>query len=269
MAASPRSMKPIDAWILRSHFAQGSPRRLVLMQRGGPRGTIPPPSERRRAGRNWPLQVVIGILVVIAAYLGMRLLRDNRTASDLSDSATLTRHDDQAIADQQAPVAQLPVPPPQSVNLSLEAFARQLRRAQAYAILGEIKVAPGVEAAVAELRIADAASALESRALSKDRDANVALARLEQACLGEEPDTQRSIDAAHAEVNSRLARLPAVMRERIETSMAIRRERISVMPKACAQASFDSHAIDRRLRDAAAAGHEASLWQLGHLADAD
>src|SRR5262245_39404236 len=221
MAASPRSMKPIDAWILRSHFAQGSPRRLVLMQRGGPRGTIPPPSERRRPGRNRPLQVVVGILVVIAAYLGMRLVRDHRAAPHLSDSATLTRQDEQAVSDQQARVAQLPVSAPQSVNISLEAFARQLRRAQAYSIFGEIKVPPVVEAAVAELRIADAASALESRAVAEDRDANVALARLEQGCLGEEPDTQRSIDEAHAEVNARLAKLPAAMRERIETSMAI------------------------------------------------
>jgi hypothetical protein len=59
------------------------------------------------------------------------------------------------------------------------------------------------------------------------------------------------------------------MRERIETSIVIRRERITTMPKACAQARFDARAISQRLRDAAAAGHEASLWQLGHLVDTD
>jgi len=241
------------------------------MQRGGPRGTIPPPSERRRAGRGWPLQVVVGILVVGAVYLVMRLVRDDSVTVTrrTSDSATLTRYDDQTVSDEQAPVAALPVSAAPPAKVSLESFGRQLRSAEASAIFGEIKVPQNIQAAVSELRIADAASALESRALAEDRDANVALARLEQACRGEEPDTQRATDRAHAEVAARASKMPTAMRERIETSIAVRQERIAAMPKACAQARFDSRAISQRLRDAGATGHEASLWQLGLLADTD
>ena len=44
-------------------------------------------------------------------------------------------------------------------------------------------------------------------------------------------------------------------------------ERFARMRKACTEARFDSATISQRLRDAASAGHEASLWQLGNLAD--
>src|SRR4030095_9437717 len=190
------------------------------MQRGGPRGTIPPPSERRRAGRGWPLQVVVGILVVGAVYLVMLLVREDSVTRRTSDSATLTRYDDQTVSDEQAPVAALPVSAAPPAKVSLESFGRQLRSAEASAIFGEIKVPQNIQAAVAELRIADAASALESPAPAADREATVSLARPEQACGGEEPDTQRATDRAHAEVAARASKMPTAMRERIETSIA-------------------------------------------------
>src|SRR4030095_1430299 len=194
------------------------------MQRGGPRGTIPPPSERRRAGRGWPLQVVVGILVVGAVYLVMLLVREDSVTRRTSDSATLTRYDDQTVSDEQAPVAALPVSAAPPAKVSLESFGRQLRSAEASAIFGEIKVPQNIQAAVSELRIADAASALESRALAEDRDANVAA----------------------PELAVRARTMPTAMRERIETSIAVRNERIAAMPKACAQARFDSRAISQR-----------------------
>jgi hypothetical protein len=238
------------------------------MQRGGPTGTIPPPSARL-ARRKWAPHIVVGILALAAVYFGMRLARDHSLDRRSSDSTTLTPRHDQIASDEHAPVTALPsyrAPPDKA---GLETFARQLRRVEAAAIFSGIKLPRGVEVAVAELRIADAAVVLESRALANDRDANVALARLEQACQGEEPDTQRATDQAHAQVAARVSQMPETMRDRIETSMALRQERIAALPEACAQARFDSGAISQRLRDAAASAHEASLWQLGHLVDPD
>ncbi len=123
-----------------------------------------------------------------------------------------------------------------------------------------------IRSSIAELRIAEAAEELETRARADDKNANVALARLELACHeGLDPET----DAAHAAAAERASKMPAGNRERIEASIAQRRERVARMPKACAEARFDSAAINQRLRSAAAAGHEASLWQLGNLADTD
>ena len=72
---------------------------------------------------------------------------------------------------------------------------------------------------------------------------------------------------ANAEAAVRATKMPADTRERIKASIAARNERLARMPKACTEARFDSATISQRLRDAASAGHEASLWQLGNLAD--
>jgi hypothetical protein len=240
------------------------------MQRGGPRSTIPPPSERRPAGPRWPLQVLLGIGVVGAVFLGLRLLGNESTvAQDPADRATRSRGDIAQARDQRASSAAPSASRVPAAPLGLDAFVGQLRRAESYVIFGDIAVPGGIRASVAELRIAEAAAGLEALARANDRDANVALARLELTCKGEEPDTQRSTDAAHAEVAARTTKVPAQMRERIEASMAVRQERIAGMSTACAQARFDSRAISQRLQDAAAAGHEVSLWQLGNLADSE
>ena len=74
-------------------------------------------------------------------------------------------------------------------------------------------------------------------------------------------------EMANAEAAARATRMPADTRERIKASIAARDERLARMSKACTGARFDSATISQRLRDAASAGHEASLWQLGNLAD--
>jgi hypothetical protein len=240
------------------------------MQRGGPRGTIPPPSERPHATRRWPLQVIIGLAVVGAAFFILRSLHEDSDAglAQHSDS-TVPAPREAAANDDSAQPALAPGSLATAAAPDLEGFANQLRRAATYEILGEIDVPRSIRALIADLDIAQAAADLEALARNNDRDANVALVRLERACLGEEPDTERSTDAAHAEAAARATKAPTQMRARIEASIAARHERIARMPAACAQARFDSRIISQRLRDAADAGHEASLWQLGNDADTE
>ena len=238
------------------------------MQRGGPRGTIPPTSERHGAGRRWALQLLAGVGVVGAVFFGLRLLHNEPDAAqNASDSTTGPRVDAAKLRDLAAPANAPSAPHPTATSLDLEAFVGRLQRVRSYAVLGDISVPEGIRVSVAELRIAQAAAALEERARANDRDANVALSRLELACRGEHPDTTRSFDAANAEAAERATKMPAETRERIKASIAARRERFTRMSEACAEARFDSPTISQRLREAAAAGHEASLWQLGNLAD--
>jgi TPR repeat protein len=61
--------------------------------------------------------------------------------------------------------------------------------------------------------------------------------------------------------------LPTVLRQRIELSQAVERRDRDQFTRACARVRFDAVAIDARLADAAAAGHEASLWEIGRRSD--
>ncbi len=202
-----------------------------------------------------------------AVFLGMRLMRDESRIAPSPTSGRASPEPSRATPasetdEQDAPrTPTAPAPKP-----DLDAFVGQLRRAESYAIFADIDVPESIRVAIADLRIAEAAGELEARARANDRNANVALARLELACHeGPDPET----DAAHAAAAERASKMPAETRERIEASIAARRERVARMPKACAETRFNSAAINQRLRSAAAGGHEASLWQLGNLADTD
>src|SRR6185295_6280069 len=99
------------------------------MQRGGPRSTIPPPSEQRPAVPRWPLQVLLGVGVVGAVFLGLRLLRNEPTvARSPADSTTRSRGDIAQGRDQRASSAAPSASRIPEAPLGLEAFVAQLRR---------------------------------------------------------------------------------------------------------------------------------------------
>ena len=233
------------------------------MQRGGPRGTIPPPSGRPRAGRRWPLQVIVGVGIVGVAFLGLRLLRQpGSTPSPLAPGENSTSPRAEAIARKRlADVTPAPSPVPPARDL--DAFAHRLRRAETYRIYSDLELPAHVRALISDLRIAEAAAELDAMSRANDRNATVALARLARECTGENEDTRRSWELAYADAARRANEMPADVHARVQTSMNERSERLTRLQQSCAHANLNMRAIDQRLRSAAAAGHEASLWQLG------
>jgi hypothetical protein len=236
------------------------------MQRGGPRNTIPPPSQRHPPGRRWPLQVIVGVCVVVAAYFGMRLLHHEPAPAATPSAGDTPRPAEtpDAIAPELQTLPQVAAP-----SSDLGPFVGQLCQAETFRILGDIPVAGEIRDLINQAHVADAAARLEVLARANDRDANVALARLVSACATEEPDTRRSTETAQAEASRRAADLSPDTRRRVSASLAFRQERLAALSKDCERAHFDSPAIEQRLRSAAAAGHEASLWQLGNQAAGD
>src|SRR4249920_828399 len=119
------------------------------MQRGGPRGTIPPPSERHRAGPRWPLQVLVGVGVIGAVFLGMRLMRDESSPAPSATSGRASPGPSNATpapasnrGERDAPRAVSAATP----TPYLDAFVGQLQRAQSYAFLGDIAVPESIRA---------------------------------------------------------------------------------------------------------------------------
>lgn len=140
-------------------------------------------------------------------------------------------------------------------------FIQRLRRVAAHRMLADTPYPAEVVDLIASSRIPEAAALLETKAAQGDRDANVVLAYLNWQCEGNEPSLQPQpqIDALRASLQG----LPVRLRERIELSRAVEERLRGDLSRACGAARFDPVAIDRRLADAAAEGHEASLWEVG------
>jgi hypothetical protein len=144
-------------------------------------------------------------------------------------------------------------------------FIARLRRVDARRLLADTPSTEETLDLVASARIPEAVVQLESKAAQGDRDANVVLAQLSRLCAGDDAATQPGVpsDAARGPLEA----LPAVLRQRIELSRAVAQRERDEFDRACARVRFDAAAIDARLADAAAAGHEASLWEIGWRSD--
>jgi len=230
------------------------------MQRGGPRGTIPPPSERHPAGPRWPLQVIAGVCVVVAVFFGMRLLRHHPTPA-----TPPSEHPPETVAVTPPDDVQATQPVDAAAASALEpAFVSRLQLSGAHRLLGGIEVAPDVLGAVAELRLAEATRTLETQARGGDRNAIAALARLAYVCESGDPQIPGPGGAALNDASRRAQDVLKDNRQRVEAGIVLVQERQAAMKKACADTRFDSQAIHERLRRTAAAGDEISLWELGN-----
>ena len=158
---------------------------------------------------------------------------------------------------------------PASQNAATDAeFIKQLQRVGARRVLEDTPYSAETLDLVAKTRIADAVEQLEAKAVLGNRDANVVLARLNWVCEGNDATNQsaESLDATRAPLEmpqGELDQLPAELRRRIEVSRMVEQRERANLSRACGEAQFDPVAIDVRLRDAAEAGHEASLWEVG------
>ncbi|MGH8631850.1 MAG: hypothetical protein ACREU7_13950, partial [Burkholderiales bacterium] len=149
---------------------------------------------------------------------------------------------------------------------------RQLERTFARRILKGTPYTAEVADLLATARIADAAALLEARAARGDRGATVVLAHLNGLCESQTAATrwQEALELNRGQLEIEQARSAPVtedVRRRIEMSLASEERRQASWSRACKDARFDRATIDQRLRKAAEAGHEASLWVLGHRTD--
>ena len=147
-------------------------------------------------------------------------------------------------------------------------FVRRLQRVDARRALEGAPYSAEVLDLVATARIPEAAQRLEALAATGDRDANVVLAHLNGLCEGNHPafplsDSIETAGGPPAALSEKSAQLPAELRRRIERSRMLEQQQRGDLSRACAAARFDPVAINMRLRSAAEAGHEASLWELG------
>jgi hypothetical protein len=121
-------------------------------------------------------------------------------------------------------------------------------------------------AEVAAGRVAETVSALEARAAAGDNAANAALAQLKD-CSFLESAGERVAGAAQRVIGSAatVAAMPEERRKRMRLVADVRHHHFEEGLQSCRRAQFNGPAIDQRLRDAAAAGDETSLWVMGKL----
>ncbi len=240
------------------------------MAHASPKRTIPPPRERQPA-RRWPLQVLVGGVALGAILLLMQWLNEpsgpatDRAASTGDTSRTPTQ------PDQGEPPASV-----EDATTGREAddaeFVTRLERSAARRFLRDTPYTADVAELVAGAQIADAAALLEARSAGGDRDATVVLLHLQALCERQTSVTgiQDPSAPGSGSLENELARaapVPAEVRRRIELSTAAERDGRLKLKRACQEARFGTPTLEQRLRSAAAAGHEASLWALARRTD--
>jgi hypothetical protein len=241
------------------------------MPRVGPRHTIPRPGERPAPTRRWPVQVLVGAAIIGAVFLLMRWLSE---PSEPASAVSNTETPDTAPKRQASETPRAPIDEKRSGDASPAdpQFVAQLKRSAARRFLRNTPYTADVADLVADAQIADAAALLDARSAGGDRDSTVVLLQLQKLC--ESPDLGRlgpdgpETGAGSVEMElMRAAPVPAELRRRIEASTATDSEQRANIERSCKAAQFDERAIEQRLRSAAEAGHEASLWALGKYLD--
>lgn len=237
------------------------------MPRATPRRTTPRASERRAARRRvWPV-VLIGAVLIGAGFWLWRLF------SERADTAGSTPPGTPVAADSapHQPVASDAEPadgtrPTARAASSDSDFMRQLGRVEAHRALADTPYEPEVLELVAALQIPAVVQLLEGKAAAGDRNANVVLARLIWLCEGNDASgggSPAAMPTPPSEPQPGSDQSTADLKRRMDASRALDAQRHAGLERACGDAQFDAVAIDVRLQDAAAAGHEASLWEVG------
>ncbi|HJS22551.1 MAG TPA: hypothetical protein VJ764_07815 [Steroidobacteraceae bacterium] len=240
------------------------------MPHAGPRRTIPPPAERPAPTRRWPLQVLAGAAVIGGIFLVMRWLGNGGDAADGVPTAGSTRPAAvEAPGEMRSSVERPPAASPEAPDAR---FLARLQRNSARRLLRDLPLSPDVADLVAAAQLQQAAALLEGRSSDGDRNATVVLTQLQLLC--ESPDAVRRQAGEPApmagSLDSELARsapVPADLRRRIEASVQADAEARTRLERSCRDTRFNASAIEQRLRRAAEAGHEASLWTLGRYFD--
>lgn len=232
-----------------------------------PRGG--PPTSQRRLLR-----------IAGAALAALAIISFLRWVSDGAGGPRVTRSDQKAAAPLPAQDAAGAAQPPAvdatgavaAASTSDAEFAARLAHLSVRRAFEGTRYAREIAGLVDAARIADAAKLLESRAVGGDRDATVALAQLSGLCQSHTLATgwREAYGALHRQLEAEQARsapVPAELARRIDVILAFDEELFARTVRACSEARFAAQVIDQRLRDAAQAGHEASLWVLGGRAE--
>ena len=214
------------------------------------------------------MQVLAGATALGALFLLMRWLNEGseRPSADTNAGAARVESTSQS---SEAPPETAPDEKPAETAPGDAEFIAQLERSSARRLLRDTPYTADVVDLVATARIVDAAALLEGRSAGGDRDATVVLLQLEMLCESPDSVRERPVEPAGSlEIElARTAPVPADLRRRIEASTRADSERRAHIGRACKDVRFDARAIEHRLRDAAQAGHEASLWALGRYLD--
>jgi hypothetical protein len=151
-------------------------------------------------------------------------------------------------------------------------FLKRLQRNSVRRLLRDVPYTADVLDLVVAAQVPDAATLLEGRSAGGDRDATVVLTQLQMLCRS--PDSARREAGEPASLAgtldtelARAAPVAAELKQRIEASVQADADARAELERACRDTRFNAPAIEQRLRDAAEAGHEASLWALGRYFD--
>lgn len=142
------------------------------------------------------------------------------------------------------------------------AFYATLQRSAHARIVRGLQIPRDMVETLAQGAADSAVAALSRLAERGDRDANIALVRVQHWC-------SRVYASRAADPEARIEKLsPALSVERAAKAAGVIRAEVEYASRAkesCGKARFDFDAIESRLRDAADAGHPASALELAHF----
>ncbi|HSC05923.1 MAG TPA: hypothetical protein VLD59_03765 [Steroidobacteraceae bacterium] len=238
------------------------------MARAGPKRTIPSAAERPAPTRRWPAQVLAGAAIVVAVFLLLRWMNPGEDTDEGLSGAEPARPETQTAA----PGAPSPTENPRAAKAAPPdpQFLARLQRNAARRWLRDTPYSADIVDLVATARIPEAAALLESRSAAGDRDATVVLLQVQMLCQSPEEVRRNAREPEPIALDPQLARaapVPNDLRERMEASYRADLETRAKLEQSCREARLNDPAIVQRVRAAADAGHEASLWALGRFFD--
>lgn len=211
----------------------------------------------------------MGAAVIGAIFLMMRWMKDGGGDGDGTANVEAPRPAAVVVARDAPPPADAPrAAKPAAIDPQ---FLARLQRNSARRLLRDTPYSADVANLVAAAQIQDAAALLEGRSAGGDRDATVVLLQLQMLC--QSPEEVRRHAGEPAPIGrletelARVAPVPADLRRRLEASIRTDVEARAKLERGCREARFNAPAITQRVRAAADAGHEASLWALGRYFD--
>lgn len=129
---------------------------------------------------------------------------------------------------------------------------------------------PAIRALLSEFRVIDAIALTRKRAAAGSTDALILLSEMSELCAWRNWDgakrTRAQSDEGQVSVRASAAKLPASLRENIETALEVDRQSLDAWLDACADVDLDRGEITRQLRAKADTGDAASLRQLASTA---
>ncbi len=229
------------------------------------RNTPEPPAPRRSARSRIALVIAI-IVIALGAWWLIKPAPPPTAATSTDEPAAIA---DAANDPEPAAVARAGRTQSPASKAAQDKLRKGFQRAvAAYVFTQEVNDAE-IRSLLAEFRVREAITLTQKQAAAGSTDALIILSQMNEVCRWRNWDgkknTRAQTDESESSARADAAKLPAGLRENIETALVVERQYTDAWLDACGDVKLDAAGIEQQLRLKAESGDEASLRALADL----